>query len=225
MKQTRIAHVLALVLVVALMAALLLTGGCTADTPDDPGDATPVEPVEPDGDDASPDAPDGEEPTGPDSDDGSSDASDSEAPDTVTVMVYWVSAGENALGVQHEIPYTQAIATATMKLLLAGPTDAEKTTWPAISTAIPADSELLGLTVADGVANVDLSEEFESGGGTFSVTARLAQVVYTLTQFPTVDAVEFSIEGEVVEVFSSEGVVLDGPQTLEDFARLLPIDA
>jgi germination protein M len=205
------------------MTTVPLIGGCASDTPDDGDNGTPVEPVEPDGDNG--EEPDGEEPTEPDADDGSSEQPDATAPDTLTVTVYWVSAGENALGVQREIPYTKAVATATMKLLLAGPTDAEKATWPAISTAVPAGSELLGITVADGVATVDLSREFESGAGTFSVTARLAQVVYTLTQFPTVDAVEFYIEGERSEVFSSEGVVLDGPQTLEDFAHLLPIDA
>jgi spore germination protein GerM len=75
------------------------------------------------------------------------------------------------------------------------------------------------------VAKVDLSREFASGGGTFSVTARLAQVVYTLTQFPTVDAVEFYIEGVRSEVFSSEGIVLDRPQRFEDYDDLLPIDA
>ena len=93
------------------------------------------------------------------------------------------------------------------------------------STAIPRDTRLLGITVKDGVARVDLSREFESGGGTFSMTARLAQVVYTLEQFPTVDAVEFYIEGVKVEMFSSEGLILDGPQTLDDYDELLPIDA
>ena len=40
---------------------------------------------------------------------------------------------------------------------------------------------------------------------------RLAQVVYTLTQFGTVRSVVFQIEGETVTVFGSEGIVLDGP--------------
>jgi spore germination protein GerM len=145
--------------------------------------------------------------------------------DTVTVTLYWISAGENALGVARTLPYTKAVARAALEALLAGPTKSEQATWPAISTAIPRDTRLLGITVKDGVARVDLSREFESGGGTFSMTARLAQVVYTLEQFPTIDAVEFYIEGKRVTVFSSEGVILDGPQRLEDFDDLVPIDA
>jgi hypothetical protein len=51
---------------------------------------------------------------------------------------------------------------------------------------------------------------------------RLAQVVYTLTQFPTVDGVDFAIDGEPVTVFSSEGIGLDHPQTRKDYRDLLP---
>jgi len=50
-------------------------------------------------------------------------------------------------------------------------------------------------------------------------------VVYTLDAFPTIDAVEFYLDGEKVEVFSSEGIELDGPQTLDDFSGAIPIDA
>src|SRR5690606_35283550 len=71
------------------------------------------------------------------------------------------------------------------------------------------------------IATVDLSAEFESGGGSFSVMARLAQVVFTLTQFPTVDTVQFLLEGEPVEVFSGEGVILDGPIG-RDFEEIQP---
>ena len=57
------------------------------------------------------------------------------------------------------------------------------------SSAIPAGTRLLGLSIAGQIATVDLSSEFESGGGATSVLGRLAQVVYTLTQFPTVTSV------------------------------------
>jgi hypothetical protein len=46
---------------------------------------------------------------------------------------------------------------------------------------------------------------------------RLAQVVYTLTQFPTVDAVRLELGGEPVAVFGSEGIVLDQPLTRADY--------
>jgi spore germination protein GerM len=196
------------VLSVVLALALPLVGGCTPDEPAEPAADNGTTPEAPTGTPETPVPEPEPEPAG-----------------EMTVMLYWVSAGENALGVQRTLPESEAIATAAVEALIAGPTDAELTTWPAISSSIPAGTRLLGLTVADGIAKIDLSDEFERGGGTFSVTSRLAQVVYTLDQFPTIDAVEFYIEGTKVTTFSSEGLELDGPQTLDDFDGLLPIDA
>ena len=51
---------------------------------------------------------------------------------------------------------------------------------------------------------------------------RLAQVVYTLTQFSTIKSVTFQIEGQTVTVFGSEGIVLDGPVGRADYADQLP---
>lgn len=110
-------------------------------------------------------------------------------------------------------------ATAAMTELLKGPTSSEASNgW---GTAIPAGSELLGIEVADGTATVDLSSEFESGGGSLSVRLRLAQLVYTLTEFQTVQRVALEIEGRPATTFSSEGLVLDGPMTREDFEDLV----
>jgi hypothetical protein len=72
------------------------------------------------------------------------------------------------------------------------------------------------------VGTVDLSGEYDDGGGSFAMFARLAQVVYTLTRLPEVDQVAFSIEGEPVTVFSSEGIELEGPQERGDYYDLLP---
>ena len=92
-----------------------------------------------------------------------------------------------------------------------------------MSSAVPAGTRLLGLTVANGVATVDLSSEFESGGGSASAIIRLGQVVFTLTQFPTVNSVLFQIEGKTVTVFGSEGIVLDGPVGRAAYEDLLPV--
>lgn len=124
--------------------------------------------------------------------------------------------------VHREVPPTTGVARAAIEQLLAGLTTAESTSIPAISSTVPEGTQLLDISISSGVATVDLSEEFESGGGSASVLGRLAQLVFTLTQFPTVDSVVLEIEGEAVEVFSSEGVVIDGPLTREDFLDFAP---
>lgn len=123
--------------------------------------------------------------------------------------------------VVREVAETQAVAGAAMNALLAGPT-VDESAGRVITSGVPAGSRLLGLSITDGVATVDLSAEFESGGGSTSVFVRLGQVVYTLTQFPTIQAVVFRIEGRPVTVFSGEGIVLDGPIGRRDYEDLLP---
>jgi hypothetical protein len=141
------------------------------------------------------------------------------------VRAYFVLGGQpgtvGLVPVLREVPKTTAVATTAMKSLLAGPTSKESG-GRSITSAIPAGTRLLGLTIKNGVATVDLSTEFDSGGGAASMQYRLAEVVYTLTQFGTVKSVVFQIEGETVTVFGGEGIVLDGPQARTDYANQLP---
>jgi germination protein M len=112
------------------------------------------------------------------------------------------------------------VAAAAMRELLEGPTDQEREA--GLSTSIPEGTTLNDITIQDGIATVDLSASFEAGGGSLSMAARLAQVVYTLTQFPTVDSVLFELDGEPVEVFGGEGLVLDHPVVRADYEDLTP---
>lgn len=96
-----------------------------------------------------------------------------------------------------------------------------------LSTAIPMIPEppdALSVTIDGSVATVDLTSIYETGGGggTFQMAGRLAQVVFTMTQFDDIDAVSFKIEGEPVTVFSSEGILIEEPQTRADFVDFMP---
>ncbi|HVR31468.1 MAG TPA: Gmad2 immunoglobulin-like domain-containing protein [Acidimicrobiia bacterium] len=89
-------------------------------------------------------------------------------------------------------------------------------------TAIPEGSSVDSLALDGTTAVVDLSDEFASGGGSFSVLARLAQLTFTLTRLDAVDDVLLVEGSDPVTVFSAEGVVLDGPMTREDFEDFVP---
>lgn len=122
--------------------------------------------------------------------------------------------------VARTVPFTTAVLRASIEQLLKGPTAAEAKA--GIHTQIPKGTKLRGVKLAGGVAAVDLSEQFASGGGTLTMTNRLAQVVYTATQFMSVDAVVFEIEGKKVEVFGGEGIMLEGPQIRGDYEDSTP---
>ncbi len=132
----------------------------------------------------------------------------------------WLTHGEYVgLTVRRALVVPPQFGTAAVNELLKGPTQIEAAS--GFGTAIPPGSTLLGLSVEDGVATADLSDEFESGGGSFSARVRLAQLVFTLTEFPTVDAVALEIEGRAATTFSSEGIVIDAPLTRDDFEDLV----
>lgn len=145
---------------------------------------------------------------------------------TTVVRNYYVlgsfTGNEGLVPVLREVPETKGLARAALTTLLEGPRGAELEGSPAMYTAIPDGTRLLGISVDNGTATVDLSREFATGGGTYAVSARLAQVVYTLTQFSTVDRVRFELDGKPVTTFSSEGIVLDGPVDRADFRDMLP---
>jgi germination protein M len=150
---------------------------------------------------------------------GSSSPSPSAAPASTTVRLYFLR-GEKLGVAERRVKHTTMPATASMKALLAGPTGAEQAA--GLGTTIPAGTRLLGLTIDGTTARVDLSGAFASGGGSLSMMARIAQVVYTLTRYPTVRSVEFLMDGEPVEALGGEGIVLDGPQTRADWRDFEP---
>lgn len=133
----------------------------------------------------------------------------------------WLTRGEQLFAVTRqgrsvpELPFTLAVQE-----LLEGPTAAEVAA--GVGTAIPSGTRFLDGTLEDGTVTVDLTSEYESGGGSASMFARLAQVVYTLTEFPAVERVSFMLDGNPVDVFSGEGIILEKPVTREDYEEWMP---
>ncbi len=137
-----------------------------------------------------------------------------------TVVRLYFLRGEKLGVAERRVARTTMPATAAMKALLAGPTGTEKAA--GLGTTIPAGTRLLGLTIEGTTATVDLSAEYASGGGSLSMMARVAEVVYTLTQFTTVRSVEFLLEGKPVEALGGEGIALGDAQRRADWRRFEP---
>lgn len=142
-----------------------------------------------------------------------------ERPATTSVAVFFMRG--DTLGVaRRTVPHTTAVTAAALRELLAGPDAMERAA--GLTTTVPSGTTLRRVAIADGVATVDLSSRYAEGGGSLSMFGRLGQVIYTLTQFPTVKAVRFELDGAPVTVFSSEGIELRGPQTRADAEGVTP---
>ncbi|HSF85825.1 MAG TPA: GerMN domain-containing protein [Acidimicrobiia bacterium] len=140
---------------------------------------------------------------------------------TQFVDVYFLQDGQYATAVATRIPTTPDVAANAIRALIAGPTATQQEI--GLSSSVPTDTLLLGITIENGLATVDLSREFEAGGGSFAMITRLAQVVYTMTQFPSVDEVVFWLDGAPVTVFSSEGLLLEEPVSRDDYLAAVPL--
>jgi len=139
---------------------------------------------------------------------------------TTTLSLYFLRGEE--LGVaERRVPVTTKPATGALEALLAGPTPAEKAA--GLTSAVPSGTRLLGLSIDGTTARVDLSAQFAAGGGSLSMQARVAQVVYTLTRFKTVETVTFMLDGGLVESLGGEGLVLDAGQTRADWRSFEPV--
>jgi hypothetical protein len=121
------------------------------------------------------------------------------------VSVYFLR-GEQLASVQRP----GATPLAAMRQLIAGPTRAEIR--QGFRTYIPAGTGVLGVTVANGVATVDLNERFASGSDEGSLLARLSQVVRTLTGPQGVKAVQLLVNGGIVAA-RFPGISMSGPIT------------
>jgi hypothetical protein len=136
----------------------------------------------------------------------------------LVVAVYFARGEHIAAG--GRLVTAPAVARGAMEALLAGPNALERGL--GMGSEIPAGTRLLGINIADGLATVDLSREFESGGGSLSMTTRVAQVVYTLTQFETVDRVTIRLDGKDVDAIGGEGVPAKN-LTRDDFRDNTPL--
>ncbi|WP_197048154.1 Gmad2 immunoglobulin-like domain-containing protein [Mycobacterium paragordonae] len=112
-----------------------------------------------------------------------------------TVRVYFMRADKVATAGRQLASSTK---DQTVQALLLGPNDFERSI--GMSTDIPAGTKLLGLDVKDGTATANLSDDFQPGGAALQPTQpRVAEIVFTLTQFQDVRQVTITLNGKPLE--------------------------
>lgn len=126
------------------------------------------------------------------------------------ITLYFVANADRVVPVQRRIPATPRIAAATLNELLWGPAPGDP---PQLTTALPrADDvlaypgrkgnwgsrvQLLGVTIADGLAKANFSRELGAyGGGSLRVGLIDQQITDTLMQFDSVRKVAIAVEGQ-----------------------------
>lgn len=105
-----------------------------------------------------------------------------------------------------------------LQVLLDGPHEAELSDRPAMFTTIPEETELLDVqSSGSGVWVVNLSDAFMAPDLLPELRTGLAQVVFTLTQFPDVTGVNVMVEGEPLQQTDADGHDLAAAATRADY--------
>lgn len=139
------------------------------------------------------------------------------APPQQTFSLYFVRGTE--LGVSQRTTGTTADPHyESMVDLLQGPNPTE--TAAGLSTAIPQGTTMRGLEIRGGTATVNFSPTFVQAAPPPSLSARLAQVVYTITAFPNVNGVIIQVGGTRIVNFA--GVNLSQPVGRSQVTAALP---
>lgn len=108
------------------------------------------------------------------------------------------------------IQYDNAPLSQTIRVLIKGLTTEELQ--DGLLSAIPIGTELLSARVENGIAYLNFNDEIRySRFGMEGLNALRNQIVYTATEFPTINAVQFMIEGSIREYMGTEGVYIGSP--------------
>lgn len=120
-------------------------------------------------------------------------------------------------GVERAVQYENAPLSRSIEVLLEGPTAGELSR--GLLNLIPDGSRLLSASIRNGVAYLSFNEEFRFNPmGAEGLRAQLAQIVYSATEFASIDRVQFLIEGQNVEWLGGDGVNVGTPLGRDSFS-------
>lgn len=137
------------------------------------------------------------------------------------IKLYFINIDSDGSVIRKQI--TRSVAkndsplTTALKLLLEGPNSTSSSEKNCI-TLIPKNTKLLSARVQDRTAYLNFNENFEFNEvGIEGYIGQLMQIVYTSTEFSTVDSVQFLIDGNKKDYLGSEGQWIGSPLSRASF--------
>lgn len=116
----------------------------------------------------------------------------------IEVTVYFPDANaEKLIAAKRQIPDNDSKYTETVNALIAGPASQAE----GISV-MPKGAKVLHVTVNNNTATVDFNKEFQTNftGGSTGEIMLIGSIVDTLTEFPEIKAVQFTLEGRPLDI-------------------------
>lgn len=115
-------------------------------------------------------------------------------------------------GMTRPVYYDDSPLTETLTALISGLTSSELN--KGLLSLIPAGTEILGISVSNMTATINFNEALSFNNfGREGLEAELKQIIYTATEFSTVNKVQILINGQKKQFLSTEGVYIGEPLT------------
>ena len=156
----------------------------------------------------------------PESPSSSTVATSASGVETRQASLYFMKIEEDGVISSHEVrrmvPVSTSPLTDALAALLAGPSEGEIRS--GLVSLIPRGTKLKSVTVRGSTALIDLGDGFMYNRyGPEGYGAQLKQIVYTATSFPSVQDVQFLIDGQRKEYLGGEGVFIGKPLSRNSF--------
>ncbi|MDR1868106.1 MAG: GerMN domain-containing protein [Treponema sp.] len=134
---------------------------------------------------------------------------------TLYLSVFDGSETVRQVKMNRSVPRSTMPLTESLRLLFRGPTTEEINR--GVISFIPSGTTLVSASIRDGLATVNISEELQYNEyGVEGHINALQQIVWTVTEFPTVHAVQILIAGKRMD-YLSEGVWIGSPLDRDSF--------
>jgi len=132
---------------------------------------------------------------------------------TVNVRVYFVKLNEKTekiylSSVTRKVDKNKKLNSA-LNELIKGTSSAEER--KGFLTAVPKELRIRSVRVINRIAEIDFNSAIERGAGGNLMVNRLDQIVYTATQFDSVDSVVIKINGRRRSTLGGDGLSIGGP--------------
>lgn len=126
------------------------------------------------------------------------------------VPIYFTDVDNGAIKkITKELPQGQDKLQFAIKELLKGPDFREKS--QGYSSEIPKGTRLLSIKDEGSLIIIDVSDEFQYGGGTESQYTRLTQLIKTVVAQKAEKPVYLYINGQKAEAIGGEGIIINQP--------------
>lgn len=127
----------------------------------------------------------------------------------VRIRIFLAGKGDNFVKLVYDdvtIPQSQSLLRDTLERLISYEGDEENL------NLVPFNTTINSISIKGGIAHIDFNENFaQNSYGLIGYKVQIYQIVYTATQFDSVDAVYFYMDGKPIEYLGGDGYTIDNP--------------